>query len=286
MKRRDWLLLIVLLSAIGLAISLYDVAHPWGEQESFCDLTSMLSCSTVNASPWATLFGMRISALGVIGYLLLLAGAVHALVIGPDPLVRRLMSLAAAAASLFSLYLTGIEALVLRVFCPTCLLSQASVLLILLCCWFLHTPEEREGLLKRALTLSGSAAVLGLVIGVPLATHLAYALSFLPHRGSADRLSPAALAGLAQCLTDSGVVMYGSMHCPHCESQKRAFGPAWKNVTYVECGVEGQPRLQLEACREAGITHYPTWEFADGTRLIGETPFSILAAGSGCPLPS
>lgn len=286
MKRRDWLLAIVLLGVIGLAISLYDVAHLWGERESFCDLSSMLSCSAVNTSRWARLFTVRVAAYGAFAYGALLLSAAYLLVAGMDRRVRLLMSLLAAAATLFSLYLTGIEAIVLRTWCPTCVVSQLSIAGILLACWFLFTKEERASLLARARTPRGLASAAGFVAFALLAVHLAYALCAAIHPPSPDSGPGPGVSGeFAQCLTEKGVVMYGSMYCPHCASQKTAFGPAWKNVTYVECGVEGRPLLQAEACRQERIGNYPTWEFADGTRLIGETPFSILAAGSGCPLP-
>ena len=284
MERRDWLVLIVLLSALGLAISLYDVAHPWGEQESFCDLSSMLSCSAVNTSRWARLFTVRVAAYGALAYGALLLFSAYLLIAGMRRGVRLLMSLLAAAATLFSLYLTGIEAFVLRAWCPTCIVSQLSIAGVLLGCWFLFGKEERASLLARARTPRGLASAVCFVAGVLLAVYLAYTLCAAIHPPGPD-FQGTGLDEFAQCLADRGVVMYGSMHCPHCDSQKQAFGTAWKNITYVECGVEGQQRLQQAVCREQMIGSYPTWEFADGTRVVGETPFGILAARSGCPLP-
>jgi hypothetical protein len=87
---------------------------------------------------------------------------------------------------------------------------------------------------------------------------------------------------LAQCLTDKGAKMYGAYWCPHCSAQKKLFGRGFKMATYVECGVPGNQRAQSQVCKDAGVNNYPTWEFADGTRVTGEQDLSVLAEKSGC----
>ncbi|MEK9152158.1 MAG: hypothetical protein AAB692_02230 [Patescibacteria group bacterium] len=88
---------------------------------------------------------------------------------------------------------------------------------------------------------------------------------------------------LAQCLTDKGVKFYGAYWCPHCTSQKKLLGDGMKKVTYVECAVYGDPQAQTQACKDAGITNYPTWIFGDGTKVTGEQSLVELADKSGCP---
>ncbi len=90
-------------------------------------------------------------------------------------------------------------------------------------------------------------------------------------------------APLAQCLTEKGVKMYGAYWCPHCASQKKVFGKAFKDVTYVECAVPGNTQMQTQACQDAQIASYPTWVFPDGSRLSGEQTLSMLAERAGCP---
>lgn len=87
---------------------------------------------------------------------------------------------------------------------------------------------------------------------------------------------------LAQCLTDQGVKMYGAYWCPHCQKQKKLFGKAFSKVDYVECAVPGNPQSQVPACKDAGITGYPTWVFPSGDRLSGEQPLADLAAKASC----
>lgn len=86
----------------------------------------------------------------------------------------------------------------------------------------------------------------------------------------------------AQCLTDKGVKMFGAFWCPHCQAQKRLFGSSFKKVSYIECGVPGNTSGQTQACQDAKIQTYPTWEFADGSRKSGELTFAELATASSC----
>ena len=88
----------------------------------------------------------------------------------------------------------------------------------------------------------------------------------------------------AQCLTDAGAKFYGAYWCPHCQAQKKMFNNSTK-LPYIECSTpNGQG--QLPKCIDAKITGYPTWEFADGTRLDGERTLEELGAKTNCALPA
>ena len=88
---------------------------------------------------------------------------------------------------------------------------------------------------------------------------------------------------LGQCLTDKSIKMYGAYWCPHCQEQKQLFGKGWENVTYVECSLPGG-KGQTEYCTQQGIESYPTWEFADGTRINGKLSLEELSRISECAL--
>ncbi len=92
------------------------------------------------------------------------------------------------------------------------------------------------------------------------------------------------LDGFAQCLNAKGAKMYGAWWCPHCADQKAMFGYAFQYVNYTECSPEGQ-RTMNDTCKQAGITGYPTWQFADGSRLVSPQPLSVLGDKTGCKLP-
>ncbi|MBI5227246.1 hypothetical protein HY988_01540 [Candidatus Micrarchaeota archaeon] len=86
----------------------------------------------------------------------------------------------------------------------------------------------------------------------------------------------------AQCLTNKEVKFYGTFWCPHCANQKALFGNSMKYVNYIECS--NKDMTQTEVCKKANIQSYPTWEFANGTRLTGEVSMEQLSKMSGCPL--
>lgn len=88
----------------------------------------------------------------------------------------------------------------------------------------------------------------------------------------------------AQCLTDNNVKMFGAFWCPHCQNQKKLFGVSWNRINYIECSTpDGNSQTQI--CIDEGIRSYPTWEFADGSRVNGELTLQELSARSGCELP-
>ncbi len=93
------------------------------------------------------------------------------------------------------------------------------------------------------------------------------------------------LEPFAQCLKDKGATFYGAFWCPHCQKQKAMFGSAVKLLPYVECSTP-DGKAQLQACIDKKIDNYPTWEFADGSRLTGEVALTSLAEKTGCSLPT
>lgn len=95
---------------------------------------------------------------------------------------------------------------------------------------------------------------------------------------------PGDLDTFAMCLADSGAKFYGTFWCPHCNNQKAMFGNSARLLPYIECSTP-DGRGQTQECADAGITGYPTWEFADGSRIGGETELSVLSDKTGCVLP-
>lgn len=92
------------------------------------------------------------------------------------------------------------------------------------------------------------------------------------------------LDGFAQCLKAKGARMYGAWWCPHCADQKEMFGLAFRYVNYTECSPEGLKTMN-DTCKQAGIKGYPTWQFADGSRVEGPQSLKVLGEKTGCKLP-
>jgi len=118
--------------------------------------------------------------------------------------------------------------------------------------------------------LSGIVVIVVILIGV--------GVFFLSQQSN----KPGPLDALAKCLTEKGIKMYGTWWCPHCQNQKKAFGPSWKYINYVECAI-GQSG-QTKECKDAGIESYPTWVFPDGKRVTGEQSPESLGQTVGCKI--
>ena len=96
--------------------------------------------------------------------------------------------------------------------------------------------------------------------------------------------NPTPIDTFAKCLTEKKVVFYGAFWCPHCQNQKKLFGSAVQYLSYVECSTP-DAKGQTQICKDKKIEGYPTWEFADGSRLTGEIPLATLAEKTSCELP-
>jgi glutaredoxin len=92
------------------------------------------------------------------------------------------------------------------------------------------------------------------------------------------------LDAFAKCLAAKPATMYGAYWCPHCADQKDMFESSFKYVPYVECGVPGS-REEAQVCKDAGIKHFPTWQFAGGERQEGTRSLAELSTKTGCSLP-
>jgi hypothetical protein len=93
------------------------------------------------------------------------------------------------------------------------------------------------------------------------------------------------LDGFAKCLNAKGARMYGAWWCPHCSDQKEMFGYAFQYVNYTECSPPNDRRTVNEICKQAGVKNFPTWQFADGSRMEGPQPLAVLGDKAGCQLP-
>ena len=102
---------------------------------------------------------------------------------------------------------------------------------------------------------------------------------FVRHKNS----QPGPYDEFAQCLTDEEVTYYGAFWCPNCQRQREMFKKSYKHIAYVECS--NANKSQNDLCEAAGIEAYPTWEFADGSRLEGVQSFEVLAEKTACVAP-
>ena len=94
---------------------------------------------------------------------------------------------------------------------------------------------------------------------------------------------PGELDEFAVCLKDKGAVFYGAFWCSHCQNQKKFFGNSARLLSYVECSTPDGGGT-LDVCKQKNVESYPTWEFADGSREVGEVSLQRLAEKTGCQL--
>ena len=95
---------------------------------------------------------------------------------------------------------------------------------------------------------------------------------------------PGKLDAFAQCISESGAKYYGAFWCPNCKNQEAVFGRSARLLPRIECSTP-DGKGQLPVCQEAKITGYPTWDFADGSRMTGTQELEQLSSSTGCALP-
>lgn len=81
----------------------------------------------------------------------------------------------------------------------------------------------------------------------------------------------------AQCLTDEGLVMYGTEWCSYCQKQKELFGRAFNQINYIDCD------KNRETCALEGIQGYPTWKINEEV-YSGVQSLERLSKLTGCKL--
>lgn len=124
---------------------------------------------------------------------------------------------------------------------------------------------------------------IGVIIGVLIAAVVVLAALGVFKSESRATLDQE-LVAFAECLEEQGAIFYGAFWCPHCQAQHRMFGNKGSDaLPYTECSTpDGQG--QTEACQEAGVESYPTWEFADSSRTTGTQSIEALAEKTSCPI--
>ncbi len=140
MLKKKRTLVILFLSLVGLAVSVYSLLHNQGfASGEFCTIGETLNCDIVNKGPFSQIAGVPVSFIGVLGYLFLSMAAAMKMAHPQDKGLTKFLLLSSVAGFLFSLYLTGLEAFVLHAWCLLCLTSQFLILVILFLCSFLST---------------------------------------------------------------------------------------------------------------------------------------------------
>ena len=120
----------VVIAVIGLAVSIYMTIFKLTGNETMC--VGNGGCSTVNASPYAEIQGIPVAAVGIFGYLAILA--VLVLEIKGGRFFKKNATLLTfglvLTGFLFTLYLIYLEIFIIKALCPFCLTSQIAMTIL------------------------------------------------------------------------------------------------------------------------------------------------------------
>jgi uncharacterized membrane protein len=123
---RRWLI-VALLALIGLGITTYLTSTALSHTEVGCSLSG---CNTVLTSKWSKIFGVPVSAFGMVTYGVIMLGALHAHKAPNYDMRGRLPVVAAVVVGVgASIYLTIVEFFVIKAFCQYCLSSAVLIVL-------------------------------------------------------------------------------------------------------------------------------------------------------------
>lgn len=128
---RKLLRAIAIFAMLGMGLSTYSLLHHGSfVSGELCTFNATFNCDIVNRGPYSEIGGVPVALMGLLGYGFMLVAACLRMKRPADGSLLNFLFLASGGAMAFSLYLTGIEAFVLRAWCVVCLASQASVLAI------------------------------------------------------------------------------------------------------------------------------------------------------------
>ncbi len=263
-------------------------------------------CDRVLNSPYADLFGVPLSLLGVMAYTTILVLAIAPLVASHyraqqwQRLVEitwQLLFVSTTGMAVFSSYMMYVMAWKVQALCLYCL-GSAILAMSLFTITLLGNRWEHW----RRLCLFGSSIAL-IVLFSSLAVHAdveradvervaqaqlssANTLTLEPQGEptlgvgwEVKALSGTAELQLARHLKQIGAKEYSAWWCPHCHIQKELFGKnAYTELPNVECDSAGK-NAQPAVCDMAKIEGFPTWDIK-GQRLIGPQSLQTLAKAS------
>ena len=114
---------------LALLVSAYlTYLHFAPEASDVCNLSEKWNCEIVNKSIYSEIFGIPVSILGLIAYLAFFIFSLRGLRRDQSKWLPYFLFFVAGGTA-FALYLTGIEAFVLRTFCLFCVTQQVLILI-------------------------------------------------------------------------------------------------------------------------------------------------------------
>ena len=293
--------LIGAIAIVGALLTIYLTVVKLTGGEVVCTadtVESASSCSSVLDSSYASIFGLPLSLFGSLAYTSMAGFALAPLVVKRENNKKLrttlenftwlLLLIGATAMTVFSSYLMYILFTELNAVCYYCIASATFCLSLLMLTIFGRDWEDIgqilfTGIIVGMLTLVGTLGIYALnsqslseITAIPKTTTAPTA----PYGWDISTTSGKAEISLAEHLKAIGATKFGAYWCPHCYDQKQLFGKkAFEEINYIECDAGGK-NPQPQACNEAEIKSYPTWEIK-GKKYPGTQTLEKLAEVSG-----
>lgn len=122
--------IILLASIVGAIAAVYALlAHYDAASSDFCSISETFDCDLVNKSKYSEIFNIPVSAMGLAAYVFFFF-TVPVFLKKRSEWLMNLLVFGSVTGLLFSLYLTFIEAFVLKAWCMLCIASQISIIFV------------------------------------------------------------------------------------------------------------------------------------------------------------
>jgi uncharacterized membrane protein len=259
-------------------------------------------CDRVLNSPYAYLFGVPLSLIGVVAYTTILILAITPLLVSHyrakpwqqlTEITWQLLFFFTTGMAVFSSYMMYVMVWKVQALCLYCLGSAILAMSLFTITLLGHRWDRWRRLFLigtsiMLVVLSGSLILHADVERVAQAQTSPTNTFILEPQGEpalgvgweVRAVSGTSELQLARHLKQIGAKEYSAWWCPHCHEQKELFGKnAYTELPNVECDPAGK-NAQPAVCDAAKVEGFPTWDIK-GKRLIGPQSLQILAKASG-----
>ncbi len=293
------------IAVLGILITSYLAYLSLTGGQAICPVdpaTGTSSCDLVLQSAYAKVFGIPLSLFGLVAYLAMGGAALIPFVVSEESnkkqrnslenLTGRFLLIGGTSMAIFSGYLMYISFFKLQEACWYCLTSALCSLILFVLAVIGREWEEMSQVFFTVVvvgmvTLVGSLGLYASADGSR--ANMVDGKTVIPEIVGQPRppsgwpvttQSGPAEIELAEHLTAKGVLNYGAFWCPHCFEQKLLLGKeAFEKIKYIECDPAGK-NPQTQACVDAGIQSFPTWEI-NGELMPGVRTAEELAELTG-----
>lgn len=260
----------IALSCVGILLSLYLVQNHYAppSQGSFCDLGETLSCSLVNTSIYSEIFHVPAALLGALWFLSLIILSWKAL---SDEKFIAFITGWSIIGILSVIYFIAAE-IILQAICPLCTAVHVIVVFVFITSIVLYRKSKVRFTFKNLRKASSWIVLIAVINIIPFL--------WFNIGGPQENYDT-----LAQCMTENGVLMYGSFRCGVCAKTRAMFGDSFKYITEIECHPQGE-NPQTALCLEKKVEGTPTWvrdiDGVEVNRAVGFLTIEELREFSGC----